>query len=86
MDFDDQLVRYFGTTDLGAVAPTALEAGRDRLVADFGLERDGRRRFAMWAVLHILGSAPGLEEAFDNRDERDTARNFVDMLARSWDS
>ena len=27
MDFDDQLRRYFGTTDLPSIAPAALEAG-----------------------------------------------------------
>jgi hypothetical protein len=86
MDFDDQLVRYFGTTDLGSVTPAALEAGRERLLGDFGLARDGARRFAMWALLHVLGSAPALESAFDDREHREMARDFVGMLARSWDS
>lgn len=83
MDFDDQLVRYFGTTDLGDVTPATLDAGRERLAVDFGLERDRGRRFAMWAVLHILGSAPDPDAAFNDREDRDTARNFMDMLARS---
>jgi hypothetical protein len=86
MDFDDQLVRYFGTTDLGSLTPGAVEAGRDRLAIEFGLESDRGRRIAMWAVLHILGSAPGLEISFDDREDRETARDFMDMLARSWDS
>jgi hypothetical protein len=86
MDFDDQLVRYFGTTDLGSVTLVVLQSGRERLVADFSLERDRERRLAMWAVLHILGSPPELEIAFEDRDDRETARDFMDMLARSWDS
>jgi hypothetical protein len=36
--------------------------------------------------MHILGSAPDLDVAFDNRDDRDAAREFIDLLARSWDS
>ncbi len=63
-----------------------LESGRERLAVDFRLEQDRGRRFAMWAVLHILGNAPDLDVAFDNRDDRDTAREFMDLLARSWDS
>jgi hypothetical protein len=38
-------------------------------------------------ALHTrMGRAHTLETAFANRDDRDTAGNFKDMLARSWDS
>lgn len=86
MDFDDQLLRYFGTTDLGAITPAALAGGREKLEVDFALERDRGRRFAMWSVLHVLGAAPDLDIAFEHRDDREMARDFMDMLARSWDS
>lgn len=86
MQFDDQLLRYFGTTELGALTAEVLDSGRERLAVDFGLEQDRGKRFAMWAVMHILGNAPDLDVAFDNRDDRDTAREFMDLLARSWDS
>jgi hypothetical protein len=86
MDFDEQLLRYFATTDLGAITPAALEGGRDKLEVDFALENDRGRRFAMWSVLHVLGAAPDLEVAFEHRDDREMAREFMDLLARSWDS
>ena len=82
MNFDDQLVRYFGTTDLGAVTPATLESGRERMAVDFGLEKDRGRRFAMWALMHILGNAPDLDIAFKDPAERDAARNFMDLMAR----
>jgi len=86
MDFDDQLLRYFGTHDVGEVSPAALEAGKERMLVDFGLEQDPRNRFAMWAVMHILGVAPDLDVAFKTRDEQEAARNFMDLMARSWDT
>ncbi|MDR6509972.1 hypothetical protein J2792_000812 [Novosphingobium capsulatum] len=80
MDFDDQMRRYFGAADPASVAPAALAAGMERLSVDFGLERDPGRRFAMWALMHILGNAPDLDVAFPDPAERDAARNFMDML------
>ncbi|MET0588785.1 MAG: hypothetical protein ABWZ75_09710 [Novosphingobium sp.] len=82
MNFDDQLFRYFGTTDLGAITPAALESGRERMEVDFGLEKDRGRRFAMWALMHILGNAPDLDIAFKDPAERDAARDFMDLMAR----
>ena len=86
MDFDDQLRRYFGTADLAAIHPEAHAAGTERMRVDFGLETNPGRRFALWALMHMLGVAPDLDVAFDNRDDRDAAREFMDLLARSWDS
>ena len=80
MDFDDQMRRYFGVADPASATPGALAAGMERLSVDFGLERDPGRRFAMWALMHILGNAPALDVAFPNAAQQDAARNFMDML------
>lgn len=81
MHFDDQLHRYFGSTDLDTVPPAALAAGVERMRVDFGLEKDQRRRFALWSLLFLLGSAPDLD-AFDDPADREAARNFMDMMER----
>lgn len=81
MDFDDQLHRYFGTADLATLSPDALADGTDRIRVDLGLERDRNRRFALWALLHILGNAPDLDIAFEDEADREAARNFMDMFA-----
>ena len=83
MDFDDQLRRYFGTADLAAVAPGALTAGIDRMKVDLGLEKDSGRRFALWALLAMLGEAPDLDVAFKDEAGREAARNFLDLVGRS---
>jgi hypothetical protein len=80
VDFDDQMRRYFGVTDPASATPEAMAAGMERLSVEFGLETDPGRRFAMWALMHILGNAPDLDVAFPNPGERDAARNFMDML------
>lgn len=81
MDFDDQLRRYFGTTDLPALRSEALAAGIERMQVDLGLEKDRSRRFALWALLHMLGAAPDLDVAFKNEEDREAARNFMDLAA-----
>lgn len=81
MDFDDQLSRYFGTADLAAIPQAALAAGTERMGVDLGLEQDRGRRFALWAVLHMLGSAPDLDVAFADEADREAARNFMDLIA-----
>jgi hypothetical protein len=83
MDLDDQLRRYFGTADLAAIPPTALEAGVERMKVDLGLETDRGNRFALWALLHMLGAAPDLEIAFKDASEREAARNFMDLAGRA---
>jgi hypothetical protein len=83
MNLDDQLRRYFGTHDLAAVPPSALEAGIERMRVDLGLETDRGNRFALWALLHMLGSAPDLDVAFPDALDRDAARNFMDLADRS---
>jgi hypothetical protein len=83
MDFDDQLRRYFGTDDLGAITPAALEAGIDRMKVDFGMEKDKGRKFALWALMHMLGAAPDLDVAFEEEADRNLARDFMDMMAKA---
>jgi hypothetical protein len=83
MDFDDQLRRYFGTPDLASAAPEALAAGLERMRVDLGLEKDRGRRFALWALMHMLGGAPDLDVAFKDEADREAARNFMDMAGRA---
>ena len=83
MDFDDQINRYFGTSDLATVSPEMLASGVERMAVDFGLERDSARRFALWALMYMLGSAPELDIAFDNETDRDAARDLMDLLDRA---
>jgi hypothetical protein len=81
MDFDDQLRRYFGTPDLPSLRAEALAAGLERMRVDLGLEQDRGRRFALWALLHMLGAAPDLDIAFKDEADREAARNFMDLAA-----
>lgn len=85
MDFDDLLQRYFGTTELTEVSPAVQDAAIDRLLVDFGLEKDRGRRFALWSLLHMLGHAPDLDVAFKDQADRESARNLMDLLARGGD-
>jgi len=83
MELDDQLRRYFGTDDLAAVTPAAMEAGVEKMLVDFGLEKDRARRFALWTLLHMLGRAPDLDVAFKDAADRDAARDFMDLMDRA---
>jgi len=80
MNFDDQARHYFGASDLASVSPEALAAGIERMQVDLGLTKDRGERFALWALLHALGSAPDLDVAFDSEADRDAARNFMDLM------
>ena len=79
MDLDDQLREYFGTANLAEIPAPALAAGVERMQVDLGLEKERGRRFALWAVLYMLGGAPDLDVAFKDEKDRDAARNFMDM-------
>ena len=83
MDFDDQLRRYFGTADLATIAPAALEAGVDRMRVDFGMENDKGRKFALWTLMYMFGAAPDLDIAFDDEDDRNAARDFMDLMDKA---
>ena len=83
MDLDDLLFRYFGTSDVSKVPPAAQTAGVERIEVDLALETDRGNRFALWALLHLLGSAPDIDVAFKDERDRNAARNFMDLLAAS---
>src|SRR5256885_2937120 len=80
MNLDDQMHRYFGTSDLASVPPEALSAGIEHMTVDLGLTKDRAERFALWALLHTLGSAPDLDVAFESEADREAARNFMDLI------
>jgi len=81
MDMADLLQRFFGTRDLEAIAPAALPAGVERMRVDFGMEQERGARFALWTLLMVLGDAPDLDVAFKHEEDREAARNLMDMLA-----
>lgn len=83
MQLDDQFLRYFGTADIAAIPAGALAEGTERMRVDLGLERDKGRRFALWTLLYLLGHAPDLDVAFPDPADRDAARDFMDLAARS---
>ena len=83
MDLDTLLMRYFGTADPGTVGAETLVSGIERCQVELGLEQDRRKRFALWAMLYLLGYAPDLDVAFENEEDREAARNFIDLLAAS---
>jgi len=85
MLLDDQLRHYFGTEDIAAIPPAALAAGTERLRVEFGLQKDRGRRFAMWALLHMLGAAPDLDVAFKDEADRDAARSFMELAEQEAD-
>ena len=80
MDLDDLIRRYFATDRMEDVTPNLLAAGTERLLVDFGLERDRSKRFALWSLLYLLGSAPALDIAFEKEADREAARNFMDLF------
>ncbi len=77
MDLDALLHHYFGTADLDALDDDAIESGRERVAVAFGIERDSGRRFALWIVLHALGSAPDPETAFKKPADRKAAEDYA---------
>jgi len=80
MNFEDQIRRYFGTSHPEAVAPAAFDAGIEHMLVDLGLATDPGERFALWALLHTLGASPDLDAVFKDLDEREAARNFMDLI------
>lgn len=83
MELDDQLRRYFGTADIASLPAQAFEAGVERILVEFGLEKDRNRRFAIWVLLYILGMAPDLDVAFNDPEDRDAARNAMDVIDKA---
>ncbi|MGW8135466.1 hypothetical protein [Sphingomonas zeae] len=85
MDFDQLLVRFFGTEEIADLSPDQLSAGVDRLRVQFGLERDSGRRFALWCLAYMIGVAPDIEDAFENEEDREAARDFMDSVDSEMD-
>ncbi len=81
MDMTDLLHRYFGTRDLDAISPAALPDGIERMRVDFGMTQDRGARFALWSLLMVLGAAPDLDVAFTAEEDREAARNLMDMMS-----
>ena len=79
VELDDLLRRYFGATDLSAISPHAIPAAAERMAVDLALESDRGRRFALWALMHMLGVAPDPDASFADAQDRDAARNFMDL-------
>lgn len=86
MDFDQLLVRFFGTEDIASLPPDRLMEGVERLRLQFGLEKDSGRRFAHWCLLYMLGAAPALDVAFEDEEDREAARDFMDAADRELDN
>ena len=87
MQLDDLLQRYFATTDLSGVAPDTFAAGIEHCRVDLGLEEDRGKRFALWSFLHMLGSAPDLDVAFENEEDREAALRLHGSpggIGRQW--
>nr|NUR37136.1 hypothetical protein [Sphingomonas sp.] len=80
MNLDDQIRRYFGISDMTAIPPEALNAGIEHMKVDLGLTKDRGERFALWALLYTLGSAPDLNVVFVTEADREAARNFMDLI------
>lgn len=85
MNLDDQFLRYFGSSDLAAVTPAALQAGIEHMRVDFGLEQDRDRRFGLWTLLHMLGAAPDLDVAFTSSADLAAARRFIELTEQHDD-
>ena len=83
MQLDDMLQRYFATTDPTGVPSETLAAGLEHCRVDLGLEKDRAKRFALWSFLHMFDASPDLDVAFENEEDREAARNFMDLLAAS---
>lgn len=82
MHFDDLLHHYFGTTDLSALSPEAMEDGVGQVRIAFGTEREPGRRFALWVLLDALGAAPVPAEAFEDPAQRRAAEDYLDAMGR----
>lgn len=53
---------------------------------ELDLETDKGRKFAIWSLLYMLGSAPDLDVAFEDERARNAARTFMGLLDQANDS
>ncbi len=82
MNLDALLHHYLGVDDPAEADPPVIAAALDRIAIDLGVERDAGRRFALWALMAMLGRAPEPETVFKTAAERDAARNFARLVGR----
>ncbi len=83
MDLDQLLTHYLGTADLDAIPQDRMDAARERMAIDFGVERDPSRKFALWTVMDALGFAPVPAEAFEKQPAlRAAAERYFDAAYR----
>lgn len=64
MDLDALLHHYFGRTRIETLPPEVVTRGKEALAIDFGVEQEPGRKFALWVLMHALGTAPLPAEAF----------------------
>ena len=62
-----------------------MSLSRATIEVDFWLATAPGHRFALCALLHMLGSAPDLDIAYKGAGDRDAARNLMDLLAVAGD-
>jgi hypothetical protein len=86
MDFDPLLTRFFGTADIDTLDEDGLVSGVNRLRVQFGLERDGDKRFELWCLMYLLGVAPEADEVFKDEADRAAARDFMIDADRELDA
>jgi hypothetical protein len=86
LEFDQLLVRFFGSEDITTLDTDQLVHGVERLRLQFGLERDRGRRFALWCLMFMLGVAPSVSDAFEDADDREAARDFMETVEREQDA
>ncbi len=67
---------------MASLPADAIDAGIERMRVDLGLEKDAGRRFALWALMEMLGAAPDLDVVFPDERDRIAARNFMDLADR----
>ena len=85
MDFDQLLVRFFGTADIETLAPESLVAGVNRLRLQFRLEKDDEQRFGLWCLMYMLGAQVDPETAFATKEDRAAAREFAETVDADMD-
>lgn len=83
MDLDQLLTHYFGSADPETADPVTIDAARERMGVDFGVERDPSRRFALWTLMDAMGFAPTPAEAFEKEPAlRAAAERYLDAAYR----
>lgn len=85
MDFDQLLIRFFGSADIAALPPERVVDGVAALRLQFSLEKNADERFALWCLMFMLGIEPDVEEAFKDEEDRAAAREFMAAAEQEMD-